>query len=246
MVRRYYGRGRYRYRRRSAFRSRLGARRSKYGYFRRRYGNRRRRPARWYAKKYNYKEVFEETKILLNSPGSVYWHTWTMQANLLPTWSSRKTFADQYKIYKWKITIIPDKCQPPALDENGTAAGDLTNIASCRHALVYDFNDANTPLNWDQFIMHPRARVKHFSRPLKLIIRPAILKAAYELGVTTGTGWQSGHGWIKIQDEQVPHYGFKYGLNLVDWHPSLTEVSVGLRVKHTVYWGLKNINCTLG
>lgn len=232
-------------RRRSFFRSRLGARRSKYRYFRRRYGNRRRRPARWFARRYNYKERFEEQKITINTPTVVYWKTFTMQANLMPTWGNRKVWADQYKIYKWKINIIPDRCQAPTLDDNGDNSNELFQIASCRHALVYDFNDANTPTSWDQFIMHPRARVKNFSRPLKLIIRPAILKAAYELGISTGTGWRSGHGWIKIQDEQVPHYGFKYGLNLQDWQPAIPSTYLGIRVRHTVYWGLKNINCTI-
>lgn len=167
-----------------------------------------------------------------------------MTALQLPSWAVRSAGYDQYKIYKWKIVIYYDRTQAIDMMDNGTGGSDALRIGAARHCLVADFNDASPPSNWDQMLLHPWARPKSILRPFKMIIRPNLLKMAYEPGVTTGSGYMSGRGWIKTQDSSVAHYGFKYCVNLADWHPATTNTELGFRIVHTVYWGVKNLNCT--
>lgn len=237
-----------RYRRRSFPRRssyRFSGRASKSSYFRRRYARRRtgRRAPRgnlaWNRKIYNFKDRYEGNHLTFNGP-QFSPIGFELRVNDIPSWTARKNIGEQYKIYKWKIEIIPDACQNNDLEQNGVQGALTYLLSSCRHCLIPDYTDSSTMPNMAGFIENPLAIIKPINRRLKFCIRPRIQKMLYETPATTG--YQPGFGWIARDDETVAHYGFKWALDLSDWHPSGNTCEIGFRVRHTVYWGIKNLN----
>lgn len=240
------------YRRRSAgFRRRSGYRRSslpvrfRFGKnrFSRAAGYRRRirrtsAPSmKWYNKKYNYKERFEENVVITVIPGQQQKLGMTMSGSQLPGWANRSVQADQYKIYKWKVEILPSRVQANSPVYDVTPASDTARFGQCRHALAVDYNDVSTGFSMTNMIDCPNAVIRPVESPIKMCIRPRLLKAAYETGVTSGQGYMPSTGWINTADSQVPHYGFKWIADMSQWHGTGEFTFI---VRHTVYYGFKN------
>lgn len=215
----------------------------KYSLARRFYRRRRQGPAKWYGQRLCFREKFEGQLVTFNNPAN-YGTGLSLQINNCPLWTSRQTLGDQYKIYKWKVEVIPQHVVPPLQSEANLVQNDFIRSGWIRHALVPDYTDDGTPASWDQMIEHPYAHPKPFTRPLKLIIRPKVALMAYETATTTG--YKTGTGWISRADPTVKHYGFKYMVNASDWHPAMPgNIEFSYRLRHTVYYGIKNVQCTL-
>lgn len=206
---------------------------------RRRYGLKR---ARWYSKKYNYKEKFLAQSVHLdvgnNGPLTL---GFDLRAATIPGWANRKAGFDQYKIYGWKITIeapIVQRTNP--YDE--ASGSTVTGLNTVRQYLAYDFTDSTPPSTRDSMTNCPITRTAPFNKTMTMFIRPAILKMSYESGGTTGWGYSPGHGWIDVDDENVPHYGFKWFVDNSSYI-SATPSDVprmDYKIWYTVYYGFKN------
>lgn len=243
-----YGKGRTNFRRRTFRRSRVFGRSRptrKYQLSRRFLRPRRRfsRAGRWYNRKINFKERFETGVFTFNTPSNPAAGI-ALQISDCPLWASRAQLGDQYKIYKWKVEILPAYQQPPGASENGLINTLTSRMGLVRSVLVPDYTDDTAPASWDQMIEHPFAHPKPWPIPQKMIIRPKVAIMAYETATTTG--YKTGTGWISRTDPTVKHYGFKFMINASEWHPSgMGDFEFAYRLRHTVYYGIKNVQCTL-
>lgn len=237
------------YRRRRITRKRPSYRRrfirSRMSYKRRFAGGRRgafRRKAKWYSRKYNYKEKFfvEAIDLVSGGTGPIY-KGWNLTASQIPGYASRHQPYDQYKIYGWKITIEAPQVQRPSPFEE-VEEDPIVGLTSVRQYLAYDFTDSTAPATVDSMANCPIARTAPFNKTMKMYIRPAIQKLAYELGGTTGFGYMPGKGWIDVDDENVPHYGFKWLLDNTQYLVADTHKQPMMKwqVWYTVYYGFKN------
>lgn len=237
---------RYGYRRRTFRRGRLYGRSRptrKYALSRRFYRRRRSTASKWYNRRFNFKERFESGIYQFNTPSSPAAGL-SLQISDCPLWTSRQNLGDQFKIYKWKIEIVPSFQQPPGASENGLINTLTSRMGDVRTALVPDYTDDSVPVSWDQMIQHPYARIKPWPLKQKMIIRPKVALMAYETATTTG--YKTGAGWISRSDPTVKHYGFKFMINAASWHPSgMGDFEFTYRLRHTVYYGIKNVQCTL-
>lgn len=240
----YYRRRSYGYRRRPSGRRTSLPVRYRFGKARfaraSRYRRRSLRKANWFSRKYNFKEKFDSTQMLQLPAGSDCVGGFSLQAVQLPAWAYRKPLADQYKIYKWKIEFVPQVMSPATVgsDTSGTTVA-YTGMAE--HALVPDYSDNSVPSSWGALVDNPLCIRKSIFHPIKMIIRPRVLKAAYEAGTTTGSAWMPGTGWIDCNDESTPHYGFKYMARAPLAH---YDQPIVIRVRYTVYYGFKNTQST--
>lgn len=168
----------------------------------------------------------------------------SLQISDCPLWASRQTLGDQFKIYKWKVEIVPSYQQPCTPSENGLVNTLTSRFGDVRTALVPDYTDDSTPSSWDQMIEHPYAKIRPWPKIQKMIIRPKVALMAYETATTTG--YRTGSGWISRTDPTVKHYGFKFMINASGWHPSgIGDFEFTYRLRHTVYYGIKNVQCTI-
>lgn len=236
------------YRRRRTFRRRPSYRRTfrRRATYRRRFAGKRRsafrRKARWYSRKYNYKEkFFVEAVQLQGSHLGLISKGWNLQATQIPGFTTRKAPYDQYKIYGWKITIeAPQVQRPNPYDEVETSAN--TGMGSLRQYLAYDFTDSTPPTSVDTMVNCPITRTAPFNKTMKMYIRPSLLKMSYEAGASTGYGYTPGKAWIDVDDSSVPHYGFKWILDNTEYDVTDTHEQAQMKwyVWYTVYYGFKN------
>lgn len=140
--------------------------------------------------------------------------------------------------------MIPTYQQAPQASENSLTNTQTSRMGDVRSILVPDYTGDDTPTNWDQMVEHPYARIKPWPLPQKMIIRPKLALMTYE---TAGsTGYKTGSGWISRTDPTVKHYGYKFMINASGWHPSgMGDFEFTYRLRHTVYYGIKNVQCTL-
>jgi len=233
-----------RYRRRRTFRPsyRFGSKRfSRY----RRY--RRRSKAQWYSRKYNFRECFPSTTltcpIVTGSTGTLS-GAFVLSANDLPLWTTRSTLGDQYKIYKWKITITPNRVTPL----EATSGTDPSNIGFdsglCFHYLVPDYTDNTAPSAVLEMMENPLCVKRSTMRPISMIIRPRVKSPVYE-SHTTVYGFSPKIQWISSVDADVKHYGFKYFCDCSKWQNTTgTTLNLDFNVDYTVYYGIKNCQAT--
>lgn len=193
------------------------------------------RKVNWYGKLYNFKEKFLYTQMHITNTAPVN-AGFALKATDLPQWSNRHVNFDQYKIYKWKITIVP----PPLVQNltQSTVSG-YVGMESMTHYLGYDYTDATAP-STPSSMMGPSCIHAPWTHPLKMIITPRILKQAYESSIDTG--YMPGRSWIDCDDDGVPHYGFKYLMDISSWGLQANQPELNLQVYYTVYYGFKNIN----
>lgn len=234
------------------FRQRLGYRDSKRPYFQNRYS----RPSfykqpggklGWYNRRYNFKDKYEQSvNYPLSTSGTGFGgQGYSMSINQLPTYTVRANIGDQYKIYKWKICIIPYiPAKPDSVTWRTVTAGstemDVTMFKG-QHALSIDYNDSATVSNWGQVrSANNQIAIKSIMRPLKGIIRPKYLQLTVE-GLATD-GHTPKQGWLDMADPAVPHYGFKYHWQIpgYDVGATIPPIPLSCRIIHTVYYGIKN------
>ena len=227
--RRYAARGRRRYTRPTKYRRTTRGRR-----FQRRRRFTRRRP-RWYSKKYNFKEKFVYTQIHIANTGPVN-AGFTVKAVDLPGWGNRHVNFDQYKIYKWKIVVMPPSTQGNLTDTTTTG---FVGMEAMRHYMGFDFTDATAPTTVSS-MLGPSCINTVWTHPLKMIIRPKISKMAYQS--VSSTGYMPGTAWIDVDDDQVPHYGIKWMLDNSTWGLQGNQPQLNYIVNYTVYYGFKNVN----
>lgn len=216
-----------------------------YGRTKRRVYRRRRATRRinWYGRKYNFKEKFQLTTFTLrpfNTGGLVALGA-AFTPNMLPSWGSRHIAYDQFKCYKWKI-----KFTPPAGAGinvyNEITANPTHGLSSCRQYLGYDYTDATVPATVASMRDATNVISRPWNRPISMIIRPRLLKMAYETGGTTGSAYMPSTGWIDVDDENTPHYGFKYLLDTTNFTADNPNTPYLLyTVNCTVYYGFKNV-----
>lgn len=214
--------------------------------YRRRFAGRRRsafrRKAKWYSRKYNYKEKFFVNSIALSPSGSgLMTQAWNLTASQIPGFASRKGAYDQYKIYGWKITIeAPQVQRTNPYDEQ--LASTIVGISSLRQYLAYDFTDSTPPHSVESMVNCPITKTAPFNKTIKMYIRPALQKMSYELGASTGYGYTPGHAWIDVDDQEVPHYGFKWVLDNTQYVSAdhNDEPQMKWQIWFTVYYGFKN------
>lgn len=244
-----YARRRTQYRKR--FRRRMGssrfrARRIRGRSFRR--GRRTGGKLGWYNRRYNFKDSFDTlADYPLSTSGGGFGGTGlTLKFASLPTYAVRSNMGDQFKIYKWKLVIIP--LIPAKLDAAewravplGLTSMDVT-LSQGQHALSIDYTDSAPVTNWGQVRTANNAcSIKSIGKPLKAIIRPRVLKSAYETGIDSG--YMPGTSWISMSDASVPHYGFKYHWEIPGYDTGATVPPNHYRFRtiHTVYYGIKNV-----
>lgn len=238
----YYRRRRFARRRPTAYRKTF--RRTRV-YRKRPYRGRRRisaKRSRWYSRKYNFKEKFLAQQFHLDVGNTgLLTQGFTLRANQIPGWANRHPSFDQYKIYGWKITI-----EAPQVQKSGpydeVSGSTVTGLNTVRQYLAYDFTDATAPSTIDSMVNCPITRTAPYNRTMKMYIRPALLKMSYETGVTTGAGYSPGHSWVDVDDDNVPHYGFKW---LVDNSAYISATPddvprMDYKIWYTVYYGFKN------
>lgn len=208
-------------------------------YFKRSYRGRRSRN-RWYNKKYNYKEHYKVQAILLR-PIEVTTTTirasYSLVPNSIPGWAVHSSGCDQYKIYKWKLTVeAPDATVMPGLP------GSLqVGLETVKIYLASDYNDTSTTYLDSAMLNAVNRKVRSWNRSLSYIIRPRLQKTVYETGVTTGQGYSPGFAWINVSDSQVPHFGFKLMIDNNDYHVQEGQYpQLIYNVYYTVYYGFKN------
>lgn len=226
------------YRRRRYYRRRRPYPRRRFTRTKRRFFRRRRytrRKINWYGRKYNFKEKFMYTQFHIANSTLVS-SGYALKALDLPSWSNRHINFDQYKIYKWKIVIAPPKIQSNLTDTTTTG---FVGMEMMRHYLGYDYGDASPPTAVST-MLGPSVISTNWNRPLKMIIRPRVAKPIYE-GLTD-TGYGPGTAWIDVDDEAVPHYGFKYFLDNSSWILQGSMPELNCQVWYTVYYGFRNVN----
>lgn len=228
---------RYRYRR--TYRRRLLT-----GY-RRRYIRRRtrvfKRRARWYSRKYNYKDKFLAYQFQLrpNNTAGLITYGFALRPVQITNWASRHILYDQAKIYKWKLTVVPPVSQIGAYQELESVGP--RGLSSCRHYLAYDYTDDTPPASPGLMLNSTSSISTSWDRPLKMIIRPKLSKLAYETGTTTGNAYMPSTGWIDVDDENTPHYGFKYLMDNTSYTATAeTTPYLQYNIYYTVYYGFKN------
>lgn len=235
----YYKRRRTYYKRRVYPRRRYTTKR----YPRRRYIRRTRipRPVNWFSRKYNFKEKFQANHFLLEPFNTVGLITFgfNLLANTIPGWSNRHINFDLYKIYKWKFTVLPPTgVSVSAYDEVG---GNPGGISATRQYLAYDYTDSNAPTTVASMVDSRSSISAPWNRPIKMIIRPRIAKMSYQNALLSG--YSPGTAWIDVDDDTVPHYGFKYVMDNSNYTSMETEnPTLVFRVMFTVYYGFKNID----
>jgi len=215
-------------------------RRTKRTYRRPRRGTR----ANWYNRKYNFKDKFMVQSFFLrpfNGVGLISFGV-SLTPNLIPGWSSKKPMFDQVKIYKWKIVVAPPTNMGINVYneiENNPTHG----LSSCQHYLAYDYTDATAPTTVSSMVGASNSITRAWNRPIKMCIRPRLLKLAYETGTTTGDAYMPSTGWVDCDDESTPHYGFKYLMDNTNYTADAPNTAYLLyKVYYTVYYGFKNIN----
>lgn len=234
------------YRRRTFYKRRYTPRRRTYGtrYRRRRVYRPRIRRANWFGRKYNFKDKFLYTTLKLapNNITPLPSLGVSIRAVGLPNWAKLHTLYDQYKIYKVKLVV-----QPPAgvsiSPYNELNDLDPAAVSTCRQYLAYDYTDATPPTTVASMLASPATKSAPWNRPLKMIIRPRLQKLLYETGTTTGNGYEPGFGWIDVDDENVPHFGFKYLMDNTNYTGTADNTPfLFYRFIMTVYYGFKNMN----
>lgn len=211
---------------------------------RRTFTRRRTRPARWYSRKYNFKEKFNTQTFLLQPMNTTPLISigFNLQPNVIPGYAAKHAMFDLVKIYKWKIQILPPAATAINV-YNEIAANPTHGLSSCRHFLAYDYTDSTPPSSVGPMVGASNTISAPWNRPLKMIIRPRLLKLAYETGTTTGNAYMPSTGWVDTDDEQTPHYGYKYIMDNSRYQADAPNTPYLLyQIKYTVYYGFKNIN----
>lgn len=201
----------------------------------------------WYNRRYNFKDTFDtRADYPLSTAGGGFGGIgYSMSLSNLPTYAVRSNMGDLYKIYKWKMVIIP--LLPAKLDSHewrevttGLTQMDAT-LFQGQHALSIDYTDSSPVSNWGQVRTANNAvSIKSITRPLKAIIRPKLQKMSYE-GVQAG--YTPGTAWVSMTDPAVPHYGFKYHWEIPGYDAGATvpPIHYSYRIINTVYYGIKNV-----
>lgn len=206
----------------------------------------RRRPRRvnWYNRTYNFKEKFQTQTFMLRpfATTGLISVGFYLTPNMLPGWANKKPMFDQIKIYKWKVVIAPPTDMGINV-YNEIESNPTHGLSTCQQYLAYDYTDATAPGTVSSMLGSPACITRPWHRPIKMCIRPRLLKMAYETGTSTGNAYMPSTGWVDTDDEQTPHYGFKYLMDNTNYSADNPNTAFLMyRVIYTVYYGFKNIN----
>lgn len=183
--------------------------------------------------------------VILNGSSSDTPLAYTITTANIPDWVTRSAGFEQYKIYMWKIEFLPPSFQHVDPDHGTTSSDNCYGLALCWHYLIADYNDDSTAsISTSRMMNTPGVKFCRIFRPLSMIIRPKIEKIVAVNTGTTSFGHTEGRGWLSVDDLiPVKHYGFKYLCQQTPWTGGTAGTrAFVLQVRHTIWYGLKNLN----
>lgn len=152
------------------------------------------------------------------------------QLNEVAQYSQLKAMYDQYKINFVEIFMSWSPELLPIAHTNGSGkpehrAGILPSVLKVFHCPDYDDSD---PLTMDEFRQRAKTKLTLLKpqQRVKIIVKPAVLSQIYE--TLTSTGYQP--KWnvkLDTNDDNIPHYGYKFGVVQPESIDNTTPVSLG-------------------
>lgn len=112
---------------------------------------------------------------------------------------------DSYRLKKIRATFIPN-VNTHSL--TGMVAGTL-RVAPI--VTVIDYDDSNIPSSIDELLQFSTSKVQQPFQPFALEFKPRPATALYAGGVTPGYAQASPNTWIDCANDDVSHYGMKWG-----------------------------------
>lgn len=239
------------YRRSFPYRGRVSGFRRRRPVYRRRFTKRRRTvtngPERnyYFRKRYLVREKFFKNNIWMeNNTGTDVATAWYMDNATIPNFSGHAAGFEQYKIYMWKIEIIPQLVQAPDLSSSTFAnSHNYYGLGLVWCYLWADYNDAlTTNITVSRAMAIPGVKARKFNRKLSMIIRPRVLTVGAVSSQTVSTSYKQSRGWLSKNEPSVQHYGFKHVMQSSIWTGTGGPFRITYNVRHTVWYGFKNFN----
>lgn len=111
---------------------------------------------------------------------------------------------DEYKLCAVKVEWFP---------RGNTKDVDNSELVSGVFYDAIDYDDASvSSLDVDKINQYRMCRAHRITQPIKRYFKPRFLASAYASSTTTGYG--SRRGWLDCAYPGIPHYGWKYTMQL--------------------------------
>lgn len=164
---------------------------------------------------YHFKRICDVANIQAEVAGAQNFGSYVFQLNQLPNFTEFTNLFDQYRINKVVLKLIPQFNQstynvghPASTIPSGLPAG-----RNPRFYIVNDYDDDTNPASIDTLRQYAKVKVYPVmnNKIIKHIITPATQMQAYETLATTGYVPKFKQ-WINCNDNNVPHYAIKWGI----------------------------------
>lgn len=149
--------------------------------------------------------------------------------NQLPDYTEFKSLFDNYKIHAIKFTFFR-----PSIAQSSTEADQQVRLHT-----VYDYDDSSAPSTINELMQYDNYKVvtlkEQFMRNGKCtrFFKPRTLKEIYR-GVAS-TGYQPQRsGVIDCQYDDVPHYGMKWALEMIDSNGAPVTMPADMTLQYTI------------
>lgn len=139
---------------------------------------------------------------ITSSVSAVTYGSYSFSLADLPSSSEFTNLFDEYKIAKITLQFIPAYVQV-----NNTVGKISPWFMYC-----IDKDDVATPSTYTTILQYPSHKVISMTKGFTVSFAPRVATALYNGGVTTAYG--SDARFIDTASDAVPHYGFKYGVDL--------------------------------
>lgn len=128
------------------------------------------------------------------------------QLDLFDGYADWKLISDAYRLLKVRMKFIPKVNVQTLTTKSVATTSQIPYII-----LVKDYDDSTSPTSIGELLQYNDPIIPSMFEPFEIELKPRVAGAVYAGGVTSGYSQQPGTTWLDIANDDISHYGVKWG-----------------------------------